>query len=140
MHTPPAGHRSIAPSYTVGLGFAPVVHAHSKRTHTVIVVVGISLDHHVSMRQLICRNIPYKLYFIAFNWLVRAISIVIIVLQPSNAADASGIHKGHLNFQNCNHTGNHHRVTDANHIQVVVLVISGRCWPSAADEEWYSPK
>ena len=28
----------------------------------------------------------------------------------------------------------------ANHVQVVVLVTSGRCWPSAADEEWYSPK
>ena len=24
----------------------------------------------------------------------------------------------------------------ANHVQVVVLVTSGRCWPSAADEEW----
>ena len=28
----------------------------------------------------------------------------------------------------------------ANHVEVVVLVTSGRCWPSAADEEWYSLK
>ena len=28
----------------------------------------------------------------------------------------------------------------ANHVQVVVLVTSGCCWPSAADEKWYSPK
>ena len=28
----------------------------------------------------------------------------------------------------------------ANHVQVVVLVTSGHCWPIAADEEWYSSK
>ena len=28
----------------------------------------------------------------------------------------------------------------ANHVQVVVLVTSGHCYPSVADEEWYFPK
>ena len=28
----------------------------------------------------------------------------------------------------------------ANHVLVVVLVTSGRCWPCAVDEEWYSLK